>query len=239
MTAGPEDRVNRKDSSVLVKVPAGAFKMGGDGELADAVEKPVHEVSLQAYWIGKYEVTNQQFERFVAATGYDAGPTWKERARKWGPMAPVVGVSWNDAQAYCKWAGLRLPTEAEWEMAARGTDRRQFPWGNTWDARKAWFLDSSGLAARPVGTLPSGASPVGCLDMAGNGYEWVADWYQAYPGFKGKNPDFGKKLRIVRGGCWFSNGPKDVRTSARLRCMATERLDGIGFRVAASSAPAP
>ncbi len=239
LTPGPDDRVNKKDSSVLVQVPEGPFKMGGDGELAEAVEKPVHEVTLPAFWIGKYEVTNQQFERFVAATGYDAGSIWKERSRKWGATAPVVGVSWNDAQAYCKWAGLRLPSEAEWEKAARGTDRRQFPWGNTWDTRKAWYLDSSGLVARPVGTLPAGASPFGCLDMAGNGYEWVADWYEAYPGARLTSPDFGKRYRIVRGGCWYSNGPKDVRTAARLRSVASERLDGLGFRVAASSAPVP
>ncbi len=237
-TPGPNDRVNQKDSSVLVQVPAGAFKMGADGAQAEAVEKPVHEVTLPAYWIGKHEVTNQQFERFVAATNHDAGTTWKQAAAKSGPKAPVTGVSWNDAQAYCKWAGLRLPTEAEWEKAARGTDLRQFPWGNTWDVKKSWFLDSSGLKAHDVGTLPAGASPFGCLDMAGNAYEWVEDWYEAYPGSKLQNPDFGKRYRIVRGGCWYSNGPKDVRAAARLRFINSDRVDGVGFRVAASAEPA-
>lgn len=119
----------------------------GDGD-----EQPPHSVTLAPYWIGKVPVTNAQFRRFVSATGHRAAGDWSQYERKWGAQAPVVDVSWHDANAYCQWAGLRLPTEAEWEFAARGTDGRAYPWGNKRDASRC---------RNSVGTSSEGATSVG------------------------------------------------------------------------------
>ncbi len=227
---GPGERLNEKDGSVLVRVAAGSFKMGAED--GDPDEKPVHEVNLPEYWIGKFEVTNQQFQRFVAETGYDAGADWMAQARLRGPLAPVVCVSWNDAQAYCKWAGVRLPTEAEWEKAARGTDGRKYPWGPDWDANKAWFKANSDLKAHEVGTSPGDVSPVGCHDMAGNVCEWAQDLYGRYPGNQQGGEDFEKGYRVLRGGSW-TDEPVSLRSSDRLGKGPDLRILLLGFRVAA------
>jgi formylglycine-generating enzyme required for sulfatase activity len=219
-----------KDGSVLVRVPAGAFLMGSqDGDAdADDDEKPAHEVYLDEYWIGKCEVTNEQFARFVAETGYDAGNYWRNSASEWGPQAPVVYVSWFDARAYCEWAGGRLPTEAEWEKAARGTDGRKYPWGNAWDSSRAWCEETSGGRAHPVGQLPAGASPYGCLDMAGNVWEWCQDWYGEYP----SGPSEGSN-RVRRGGSW-GNDAQFARAAERGSSTPDYRNDFLGFRLARS-----
>jgi formylglycine-generating enzyme required for sulfatase activity len=230
-----EQVVHAKDGSVLIRVPAGVFTMGAEDAQAARNERPVRQVRLPDYWIGRTEVTNQQFQHFVSETGYQAGEVWEAEAEKWGPKAPVLGVSWDDAQAYCKWAGLRLPTEAEWEKAARGTDASRYPWGSKFELQKAWVLDSTDGRVREVGSLPAGASPFGCLDMAGSAYEWCQDWYDAYPGSDHQDEDFGKKYRVVRGGSWFSHGPEETRASARLPFVSTERINGNGFRVARSA----
>jgi len=153
----------------MIAIPAGEFTMGSDLE----VERPPHPVSVAAFEIDKFEVTNEQFEKFVAETGYateaeKAGDTsWRYWAKD-KSNHPVVKVSWNDAVAFCEWAEKRLPTEAEWEKAARGTDGFTYPWGNDWDVNKVNAKESGYRGTTIVGSFPSGASPYGVMDMAGN-----------------------------------------------------------------------
>jgi formylglycine-generating enzyme required for sulfatase activity len=191
------------DRSPLVLVPAGPFRMGlpDNDLLAEDHEKPQRVVTLRAYWIDVYPVTNARFAFFLEAAGYDhpqwwsaEGWEWKARRnvrqpRQWaepgwdGPDQPVAGVSWYEADAYARWAGRRLPTDAEWEKAARGLDGRRFPWGNDWPRGDlANFATIIGRST-PVGLFPAGVSPYGCHDMAGNVNNWVGDWYW---------PDFGR-----------------------------------------------
>ncbi|MFO7675684.1 MAG: SUMF1/EgtB/PvdO family nonheme iron enzyme [bacterium] len=194
---GYEEALWLKDSSVMVKIPAGTFTMGST-EFDD--EKPVRQVYLDAYYIDKHEVTNRQYRRFCDATGrsYPQDPDFlgKPDYLRSCPDYPVVNVSWDDAKAYCDWAGKRLPTEAEWEKAARGTDAREYPWGSSapGSSRNGNFADESAkrrysdwtiitgyddgyVNTAPVGAFPAGASPYGLLDMAGNVWEWCDDWY--------------------------------------------------------------
>jgi formylglycine-generating enzyme required for sulfatase activity len=209
--AGPgriQEKLNPTDGSLLVLVTEGRFIMGDDRH---EVERPRREVFLPRYWIGKYEVTNGQFARFIAATGYRAEGLWHQYAIPGRGRHPVVHVSWKDAAAYCAWAGARLPTEAEWEKAARGTDGRAYPSGNAWDpSRLNWCLkgekkarewDEEGalpgrLPTAPCGSFSSGASVYGALDMAGNVWEWCSDWYLPYPGGREKIPNTARASRL-------------------------------------------
>jgi formylglycine-generating enzyme required for sulfatase activity len=214
-------------------VPAGAFKMGdnfGDGE---ARERPVHNVELDAYYIAKFEMTNGEWRKFRDDPGYDDKKFWpngsvvpKDQIPYWtdahnhgggtpnSDAYPVLGVNWDSATAYCKWLSektgkkYRLPTEAEWEKAARGTDQRRYPWGNEIDHTRANYV---GAAAFDTGSVPgsyaSGASPYGVMDMAGNVMEWCSDWYSrdyytVSPRKNPKGPDTGA-YRVVRGGSFF------------------------------------
>jgi len=213
-----------------VIIPAGEFTMGSDNGYGD--EQPEHTVYLDAYAIDKYEVTNAQYKNCVKAgkcqtpetrTMYDDGDYADH---------PVVYVDWHQSTAYCVWLGKRLPTEAEWEKAARGTDRRTYPWGNDWGTKKA-NVDSGGTAS--VGSFNAGKSPYGVYDMAGNVYEWVTDWYaedyyQSSPKRNPKGPS-GDDYVIRRGGSW-SNDSDDVRTT--FRDFISPRLKNIntGFRCA-------
>jgi formylglycine-generating enzyme required for sulfatase activity len=218
--------------AAMIAIPAGEFTMGSDVE----DERPPHTVFVDGFEMDKLEVTNQEFERFVQETGYvtdaeKAGDTsWRYYAED-KPQHPVVKVSWNDAVAYCGWAGKRLPTEAEWEKAARGTDARTYPWGNRWDATKANAKETGNRGTTAVGSFPAGASPYGVLDMAGNVAEWTTDWFKAYPGGDFYSPYFGEKYRVIRGGGWFSD-QNLVRTTER-SCSGVELAnDDVGFRCA-------
>ena len=204
-------QTREKDGMVMLYVPAGGFHMGSGWGPWDQGQQPQHTVYLDAFWIDRTEVTNAQYQKCTQAgacrvvadmTGYD--PQGK-------PNHPVE-VTWNDAQAYCQWAGARLPTEAEWEKAARGTDGRTYPWGNARpDCSLATAFGKDGACAEgtvPVGSTPAGASPYGALDMAGNAAEWVNDWfdYEYYSRSTERNPpgpDSGTS-RVVRGGTWDS-----------------------------------
>lgn len=240
-------QVSGKDGMVMVYVPAGDFSMGfNDG---GTNEKPAHTVTLDAYWIDRTEVTNGMYALCVQAGTCRPPKSLSSNTRSdyYGNSQyaeyPVIHVEWNSAQAYCLWAGRRLPTEAQWEKAARGPDGRGYPWGNTtptcsranyWDFTFACVGDTS-----VAGSYPSGASPYGALDLAGNVWEWVADWYDAtyYVNSPSSNPQgtASGTYRILRGGSWYFDGAR-ASSTYRYRYFPDLRGDGIGFRCA-SSAP--
>jgi formylglycine-generating enzyme required for sulfatase activity len=185
----------------MVYVPGGKFLMGRDG--GDDYERPRHEANVTPFFIDKYEVTREEYQKFVDATGHAprgwAGGKFPEGTGRW----PVTGVNWADAVAYAKWVGKRLPTEAEWEYAARGADGRIYPWGNEWQGGLANADDSARKGIAPVGEF-KGASPFGLFDMVGNAWEWTSNVLQAYPG--GRLPkQQGRDLRVIRGGSWQSD----------------------------------
>jgi len=229
-----EEEMERRAGMVLIE--AGEFWMGSNDGREN--EKPRRRVYLDGFYIDRYEVTNSQYEKFMKATGHEAPEFWSDWSSN-EPEQPVVGVSWHDAEAYCKWAGRRLPTEAEWEKAARGTDGRKYPWGNGEpDGSKAnyyfWWIFFTRTAH--VGSYPKGVSPYGVHDMAGNVWEWVADWYgesyyQRAPSRNPNGPEFGP-YRVLRGGAWLIAFYNDLRSSYRHAENPTYRHHYLGFRCA-------
>jgi len=219
----------------MVTIPAGAFTMGSNDGGDD--ESPAHEVDLAEFEIGQFEVTNAEFAMFADETGYRTDPEKSGSASTWRKKAtdrdnhPVVKVSWKDASAFCEWMGMRLPSEAEWEKAARGNDGRVFPWGNDYDANKANGKDRAIRSTTDVGSFPDGASLYGLMDMAGNVWEWTADWYNAYPGSRYGSDYFGEKFRVLRGGGWFDTADF-LRTAKRNGNTETATSDDFGFRCA-------
>jgi formylglycine-generating enzyme required for sulfatase activity len=230
----------------MVCVPAGDFVRGNKDGPGD--EQPMRTVYLRDFWIDRHEVTNQQYGKFLAwmlrtndhrkchpdePKGKDHAPAYWEDENWNKPDQPVVGVDWFDAYAYAAWAGKRLPTEAEWEKAARGIDDRKFPWGNTWDEEKANAQRKRTITLE-VGTLKEGIGPYGAIDMAGNVAEWCADWYHenSYQASDATpaGPPTGT-MRVVRGGSFLSF-PNECRVTARARSLPTNRLYTIGFRCA-------
>jgi len=213
--------------------------MGGE----EYDEKPVHSVSCDAYAIAKYAVTNAQYERFVKAEGFRPPDHWKGGVLEpYMANQPVVYVSWHEAQAYCRWLSqttgrdYRLPTEAEWEKAARGRDQRKWPWGNEFDRKLANTYEGKGdWTTTPVSLYPEVASPYGIMDMAGNVWEWCSTLYRDYP----YRADDGRESleadgpRVLRGGSWF-NPPSYARCAYRYRYLPGYRYLNVGFRVAAS-----
>jgi len=222
-------------TDIMIEIPAGPFTMGSDTGAED--EAPAHEVNLPAFEIDKFEVTKADFAQFVEATGYQTDAEKEGRTKNWRSAAedkdnhPVIFVSWNDAVAYCEWLGKRLPSEAEWEKAARGTDGRMYPWGNEWDPAKANAKETGLRGTAVVGSFGAGASPYGVEDIAGNVWEWTADWYEVYPGSNYKSDYFGQKFRVLRGGAWFET-PDFVRTTVRNANSETAASDDVGFRCA-------
>jgi formylglycine-generating enzyme required for sulfatase activity len=193
---------------------------------------------VEEFEIDVYEVTNARFADFVEETGYvtdaeKAGdPTpWTAYFTDGKEDYPVVKVTWNDATAYCKWAGKRLPTEVEWERAARGDDGRVYPWGDEWDTTYLNGKESGLRGPVTVGTFPQGASPYGVMDMAGNVWEWTDAWYQGYPQTSFTSNYFGETYRVLRGGGWFSDA-EQVRTTQRNANSPEAANDDIGFRCA-------
>jgi formylglycine-generating enzyme required for sulfatase activity len=225
----------------MVDIPAGPFIRGT--QVGGFDEQPEQSIFLDSFSIDRYEVTNAQYQTFVLATSHrQAGPPSryaKNMARMRGVNQPVVYVSWDDADGFCRWKGKRLPTEAEWEKAMRGTDGRLWPWGNNQDVTAAnWARVTDGYeVSAPAGSFKRDVSPFGVADGAGNVMEWVADWYAegAYRDSTGKNPngpDHGL-YKVMRGGGYTSTG-SDMRITTRSRMVPDFRDETIGFRCAVS-----
>jgi len=225
----------------MVLIPAGPFIRGTDHDGFD--ERPQRTLVLDAFAIDRYEVANFYYQQFVDATGHrKSGPPSryaKNMSKMRGINQPVVYVSWEDAEAYCHWKTKRLPTEAEWEKAMRGTDGRLWPWGNVEQPNGAnWARVQDGHdVAAPVGAVLTDKSPYGVMDGAGNVMEWVSDWYaESYfketPERNPQGPEFGT-FRVLRGGGYATTGA-DIRITSRSKMVADFRDETIGFRCAVS-----
>lgn len=188
----------------MILVPAGPFLRGSD---EFDLEGPPATIDLPAFWIDRYPVSNEDYSAFVTATGHPAPPDWPDGRPPGGrDDHPVERVSWHDAHAFAAWAGKRLPAEAEWEKASRGTDGRRWPWGNEFDEARCIVWDHAmalDVTTMPVTAHPSGASPYGVEQLAGNVEEWVEDELLPYPGSVHSSPSASGGLRVVRGGSWF------------------------------------
>jgi formylglycine-generating enzyme required for sulfatase activity len=204
----------------MVIIPAGEFTMGFDDESPD--ERPARSIMVDTFYIDKYEVTNAQYKEVVTTHTFKKGDK----------DVPVAGVTWEQATDYARKIGKRLPTEAEWEKAARGEDGRTWPWGNDFVPRYTSHASGSSSRLRDVGSFDEGMSPYGCFDMAGNVREWTQSWYQAYPGNEEVKADYGQVYRVLRGGSYLT-GSFDVRTVRRhYERMDLSEID-FGFRCAA------
>jgi eukaryotic-like serine/threonine-protein kinase len=232
--------VSEKDGMISVYVPAGEFLMGSTAadEFASADEKPQHNVYMDAFWIDRTKVTNAMYAKCVQA-GFCRTPLSTSTSRQnayYGNSQydnyPALNITWDYARKYCAWVGGRLPTEAEWEKAARGIDGRIYPWGNEIsDGRRANFAGNVGTT--PVDAYPAGASPYGALDMAGNAWEWVADWYgktyySSSPKENPTGPSSGTS-RVLRGGAFYSSGGA-IRAPDRSESDPNSEWDYRGFR---------
>jgi len=248
VSGDPRDtQVSTQDGMELVYIPAGEFIMGSKFSYNEKSEKPSHLVNLDAYWIDRTEVTNAMYSLCVTAGFCDVTGDYSRTRDTYSGNPeysnyPAISVNWFQAQAYCSWAGRRLPTEAEWEKAARGTDGRIYPWGDeSPTCNLANFYDCIG-DTNMVGSYPNGASPYGLLDMAGNVREWVADWYsenyyESSPIFNPTGPSSGRE-KVLRGGS-FESSRSDLRTADRYPSfddvLEYPFWQGFGFRCAVSS----
>lgn len=265
-----------RDGAPMVLIPEGPFLRGSPPGQGDPDEQPQRMIHLDAFYLDRYEITNRHYQAFLKATNHRApehccDPSynlWTSREIATELLDhPVVNVDWFDADAYCRWAGKRLPTEAEWEKAARGTEARLYPWGSQWDPTRAngvaywagrdfatadeakiWWGEAGaellkkgvqGILTLPVTALEAGATPTGLMHLAGNVWEWVADWYDpqyyaASPDQNPKGPEAGE-YKVLRGGSWL-NHRHLLRTTARDASRPTMRNHGTGFRCAADMA---
>jgi eukaryotic-like serine/threonine-protein kinase len=228
------------DETPMVSIPAGEFTMGNDD---DYDTKPVRRINVPAFAIDQYEVSNQRYKRFIDATGHKVpwpqGPAaepyaWDGHTRLYPEGKgndPVVLVSWEDAKAFCAWAGKRLPREAEWEKAARGANGNLYPWGNTWGDEKANTAESGLHHPAAVGTFTADVSPYGVYDLAGNVSEWVEEWFAPYPG----NPLISyvarQTYKVLRGGSW-DYGHSIATGYHRQYATPVSQMAAIGFRCA-------
>jgi formylglycine-generating enzyme required for sulfatase activity len=237
--AAPIARVNPIDGGALMWIPGGEFVMGSDEY---SIERPPHRVRVRPFWMARTPVTNAMYRDFVAKTGHRPQEFANQHLmnpKLWdGDEQPAIGVSYDDAVAYCTWAGGRLPTEAEWEFAARGLDGRIYPWGNEAPrlGRAAYGrILGKGGATAPVGTHPGDEGPFGVLDLAGNVLEWCADWFGPYPAdvneplIDPRGPAQGTR-RVQRGGCWMYD-ERSLRATERIQGVPHQRLNLVGFRL--------
>jgi len=255
-----------RDGAVMVYVPGGTFQMGSTEGYSD--EQPVHVVTLDSFWIDRYEVSNAQYADFLNAQGnqLEGGKTWLEiesdyclieqdgdtfRPKAGYDQHPVVEVSWYGAKAYCEWVGARLPTEAEWEYAARGLEASVYPWGDMFDCARGNFDDETELndyvvlggagcdgydRTAPVGSFETGKGWCGVYDMAGNVWEWTSSLYRDYPyrADDGREDLAYSSARVLRGGGW-SHRSYNVRSANRNVYFPTDRNLVLGFRCGGSS----
>lgn len=237
--AGSAAGVHAADTDQMVLIPFGEFTMGASLEGDD----PAHQVVVSSFYIDKYEVSNARYQQFVEATGH-APSAYADDRRLNLPNHPVVGVNWYDAKAFCEWDGKRLPTEAEWEKAAKGPSGYMYPWGNVFNDKNANCCNLNS-ATMPVDSYPEGASAYGVFHMAGNAYEWVQDWYDhkyyqtkksvLNPQGPTKGLNWGAlgEMRVIRGGSWFA--PSGSLTTTHRFWNQPENNSygiGLGFRCA-------
>ncbi|MHB1460723.1 MAG: formylglycine-generating enzyme family protein [Armatimonadota bacterium] len=262
-----KQKVNTKDGAEMVWIPAGKFTMGSTNEQTDRelsrwplaaqntigwilnTEKPQRIVTIDGYWMYRYEVTVAQFRKFCNATKRRM-PGTGAAGSGWVDDHPMVMVNWQDAVDYAKWAGAFLPTEAQWEKAARGTDGRLYPWGNVWVASRCVNgVNAKQASSKPVGSNAFDVSPYGCMDMAGNVWEWCSDWYDPnyYKDAPSTNPKGSPSrvgftipgmesyigARVLRGGSWNDKDTGvNFRCATRFVAVPTDREPSYGFRCA-------
>jgi formylglycine-generating enzyme required for sulfatase activity len=215
----------------MVYVPGGNFMMGRDEkDGGDEYERPAHKITVKPFFMDQYEVTNEDYAKFVKATDHHAPSNWLNGNYAAGAARkPVTGVTWDDATAYAKWAGKRLPTEEEWEFAARGTDGRLYPWGNDWSAGLA-NAEGASDGTVDVGTY-KGTSPFGAYDMVGNAWQWTASKMTAYPGGSIPGQNAGANLRVIRGGTYASKASQATATYRRgWPATGADNYNNTGFR---------
>jgi len=232
----------------LVTIPAGIFDMGGDD---NPNERPIHKVDLSEYQIGKYPVTVYEYKKFIDDDGYAKRKFWESggfgqfyKPCDWDEQLlqlnhPVIDISWYEASAYAKWANCRLPTEAEWEMAARGTGGREYPWGNEKPNRHLANFNGEVGTTTPVNFYPKGTTKDGIFDMAGNVWEWCEDvWHENYKGAPTDGSAWttggNQEYRVVRGGAWYDYSDY-LRSAYRTGYVPANRSGDVGFRVAAGT----
>ena len=219
----------------MVYVPGGTFDMGRNG--GDEYEQPVHKVSVAPFYIDQHEVTCEEYAKFVSQTGHVAPPGWTNGKHPPGAeRIPVTGVSWADATAYARWAGKRLPSEEEWEFAARGTTSQLYPWGNEWKTNCANAATTSAGKMLAVGSFADGKSPFGVLDMVGNAWEWTASKFEPYQG--GRSATSAKPdLIVIRGNYWQASANQATTTFRRGYPPVNEDYTNTGFRCVKDIAP--
>lgn len=289
-------QVRGDEKGVMVKIPAGKFLMGSNDVEKDNLRKdygfvkplyideaPQRSVNLDAFYIDKYEVTNEQYRAFVIAKNYQVPSGWWrngylltdeilsqveleklkrlaqetfaleidvrkmdrsailaaiEKRKQYMDKEPISEVTWFNAKDYCEWAGKRLPSEAEWEKAARGPKALEYPWGNKWVIRDSNSGEGEGWPdyVAPVGSYEQGKSPYGVYDMAGNVMEWVEDWYKAYPGNEAHLETYGETYKVARGGGWGGVGHYAInhfsRAAYRFNLKPDSEFNDLGFRCA-------
>jgi formylglycine-generating enzyme required for sulfatase activity len=224
----------------MILIPAGEFKMGDNN--GKESEKPEHRVYLDSYWIDRIEVTNAMYQQCVSAGkckepyGFSSDDIKDYYNNSEYADYPVVWVNWVQANAYCKWAGRRLPTEAEWEKAARGTDGRPYPWGSEQVDKTRVLINGRAAPMSKGGSFPAGASPYGVMDMSGNANEWVADWYS--PNYYKSSPEkypLGPRdgeEKILRGGAFVRDRKPITAIRMWTNPIVGNYLDGDGIRCA-------
>jgi eukaryotic-like serine/threonine-protein kinase len=220
----------------MAYVPGGEFLMGSD--TGDEYERPQHSVIVNPFFIDLNEVTNEEYEEFIEATGHKAPPSWANGHHKPGTARrPVTGVDWDDAKAYAEWKGKRLPTEEEWEFAARGTDGRRFPWGDQWKPQAANAASTGHAHPDNVGGHPTGLSPFGAFDMVGNVWEWTASDFTPYSGGQ-TSANSTDESKVVRGGSYRSRMNEATTTVRRGRPARGDQDYGdVGIRCAKDATP--
>jgi iron(II)-dependent oxidoreductase len=239
-----------RNATEMTLIPGGPFMMGSSKEDIDWIiknfysesrewyedETPAQAAFVKDFYLDNREVTISQYWDFLEEDKRPAPKLFGD-IRFNSPNQPAVGVTWQDASDYCRWAGKRLPSEAEWEKAARGKDARKYPWGNDPTEAKAntrGFSDQYKYTA-PVGSFPDGKSPYGILDMSGNVWEWTQDWYLPYPGNEIANENYGENFKVIRGGSWYSNLDL-ARAATRGKALPEAGFNYLGFRCARDAA---